>query len=342
MDGRTGRGSDRRRLPSLPTPLRLDLLVNPYGPSLRVLEAIASSDDLHLPHNAQTERLRQRLAELHSVPANWIVIGNGIDELLIAALRIGQGPAVLFPPTDPEECRLVSLSGCEFVEVSRSHRFAIEVDPANLELPRGAVSIAMSPNDPTGTILSAQEAVRLSRKSGLLVVDERHGAYSPRTLVPLVREFENVIMLRTFETWAGLNGLPIAYAIAPSKLASMLNAHRLRPEIAGAAVVAGHATLDDLQYVNATVERVREEKARLFRTLRKLNMVRPLPSWSNFMLARVERGDADEFEAELDRREIKVHRPCQAELSQYFRISATTAEATAALKTALIDVAATL
>lgn len=322
--------------------MRLDLLVNPYGPSLRVQEAIASSDALHLQNAGDSERLRHRIAEMHGIPPAWVTVGNGIDELIIALLGMASGPVVLFPPTDPEQTRLATLMSKEIVEIPRSHRFAVEIDHALLELPTGSLGLALSPNDPTGTILSAQEAVRLSRKCALLAIDERHSAYSPRTLMPLVREFDNVIVLRTFETWAGLSGLPVAYAISPPKLAAALDARRLRPAIAPASLIAAHATLDDLSYVRATVERVRDEKARLFRTLRKLNMVRPFPSWANYLMAHVERGDIDGFEAELAKRNMVVHRPKQPGLECFFRISATTAEATSALKNAMIDVAATL
>jgi len=116
----------------------------------------------------------------------------------------------------------------------------------------------------------------------------------------------------------------------------------VRPAITTAALVAAEATLDDLPYIESTVLRVREEKARLFRTLRKLNMIRPYVSWANFLLARIERGDIEEFQKELVRRDLHLYRPEDPLLNDYFRISATTAEATSALKNALIDVAATL
>jgi histidinol-phosphate/aromatic aminotransferase/cobyric acid decarboxylase-like protein len=68
-------------------------------------------------------------------------------------------------------------------------------------------------------------------------------------------------------------------------------------------------------------------------------MIQPFTSWANFVLARVERGDADLFAAELHRRGISVHRPCHPELRDHFRITATSIEATTALKNALIAVA---
>ena len=220
--------------PSLVTPYRLDLLPNPFGPSLRVFEALSGGDAL-LPGAPDVEAdVVARLAASLAVPARWLTLANGVDELLAAALFLHRdtGPAVLCPPTDPGHGRLVDLLGMESLPLPRSHRFAVEVDPADLDLPGGSVVLVMSPNDPTGTLLSPQDAVRLARRAALVVIDERHGAYSPRSLLPLVREFENLVIVRTLETWAGLAGLPLAYAIAPPATAERLRAALLRPRIA--------------------------------------------------------------------------------------------------------------
>jgi histidinol-phosphate aminotransferase len=106
--------------------------------------------------------------------------------------------------------------------------------------------------------------------------------------------------------------------------------------------VAALATLDDLPWVEVTVRRVREERSRLFRMLRKLNMLRPFPSWANFVLARFERGSAGYFGGELAARGISVHHPEQVGLGDCVRISATTPDQTDALKRALIEIASGL
>jgi histidinol-phosphate aminotransferase len=328
-----------RRTPVLSLPYRLDLLPNPYGPSLRVPEAIASVDDLHLPHPDRVSRLRRCIAELHGVGEPSIVLGNGIDELLLAAIRLGSRPVLVFPPTDESTIRLAGLAGAEIVARERGERFEIELDAADRVLPANCMAIVQSPNDPTGTILTGQDVVRLARRMKLVIIDERHAAYSPRTLVPFTREFDNVVVLRSFEFWAGLTGLPIAYGIAPQRLAAALNECRFHRDVAIGPVIAAQATMEDLPWVGATVERVRDEKSRLYRTLRKLNMIRPLPSWANFLLAHVERGDPDHFQAELHRRGIHIHRPSHTSIDDCFRISATTGDATNALKCALIEAA---
>jgi histidinol-phosphate aminotransferase len=321
---------------------RMDLLVNPYGPSIRVQEALASAEGLHLPSDEKAAELMTRIAELIALPDDWILLGNGAEDLIRSVLvtAVGKGPVVVFPPTRGEGERIGRHLGSEILAVPRSHRFGVDLDLETCQsIPKGAVALVMSPNDPTGTCLSAQDAVRLSRCCELVIIDERHGEYSGRTLLPLVREFENMIVLRSFETWAGLSGFPIAYAVAPPKLANQIRWSVTDHEVAMGAIVAAIATLDDLRHVRGAVARVRDEKSRLYRTLRKLNMIRPLPSWANFILAHIERGERDYFVRELARREILVHRPPQPELQQYLRISATRAEETMALKQALIEAA---
>lgn len=334
-----------RRAPVVEWPLRLDLLVNPYGPSIRVQEAIAAAVDLHLPTAARETAVRRALAEAIGVPAEWLVLTDGIDDAIAAILnwRREAGPEILFAPSDISQELSLRRAGIRYVCRPRSHRFAVEIDPAeSWEIPRSATALVMSPNDPTGTLLSPQDAVRLSRRCEIVVVDERHGEYGGRSLVPLVREFDNLVVVQTFETWAGLTGFPFAYAIAPPTLAGQIARFRTRAELPVSSLIAAEATLADLAYVRASAHRVREEKARLYRTLRKLNIVRPMPSWANFLLARVERGDAILLERELADRGIVVHRPLQPELSDYLRISAVGPESTLELKRALIEIAATL
>lgn len=334
-----------RRAQASTGPIRLDLLGNPYGPSVHVFDALAGAESLHQPAGDREATLHLRLARHVGVPPSWLTLANGLDELLGMVLRWRRetGPLVLFPPDDPAAGPRATGYGVDVIELARGPRLGLELDPTTLaELPPGATALAASPNDPTGSLLGSQDAVRMARGCELVVIDERYVAYAGRTLVPLAREFENLVVLQSFETWAGLAGLPFAYAAAPPHLTADLARYRPPSGVATGAVVAALATLDDLAYVQATVGRVREEKARLYRTLRKLNMLSvPYPSWGNFLLARIERGDAALYERELARRGILVHRPPHPALRDgHLRISATFPEQTLALKEALVEIAA--
>ena len=329
------------------TDVRLDLTGNPYGPSFAVPEALAGAEDLHLPADGRAETLRSRLAAQLGVPTDALLLANGIDRLLLdlfVALR-GSGPLVVFPPTDPVPVRLAEAAGLTTLELYRTPRFETGLDAELLRgLPPGWSAFIQSPNDPSGTILSADEAVRLARSGGVVIVDERHGAYSPRSLLPLAREFDNVIVVRTFETWAGLAGLPLAYATVPARLrARFAEPNGLTPPAMGA-VIAALATLDDLSAVLASVRQVRSERARLYRMLRKLNMVSvPYPTWSNFLLVRAERSTAPNLTAALARRGVRVA-PVEDDAlrAQTMRISAGLPNQTDQLRRALIEIGVTL
>ncbi len=218
--------------------------------------------------------------------------------------------------------------------------FALPVNPGGVELPRGATSIVLSPNDPTGTIATVQDIVRLSRQSSLVVIDQRHAAYSSRSLTPLVREFDNLVLLQTFETFAGMTAFPLAWGIAPPRIARAIAAQQRPSGLARVSIVAAHAALDADADIRATVRKVTYEKGRLFRQLRKLSMISPpYPSWSNFLLARIERGTADFFVPRLAERGIVVYRVDDPRLANHLRISGVSLEATSALKQALIEIA---
>ena len=73
--------------------------------------------------------------------------------------------------------------------------------------------------------------------------------------------------------------------------------------------------------------------------LRKLNLLRPLPSWANFVLAKIERGNAESIQQDLAAHDIFVYRPVDPALDQHLRIAAATPETTRLLKEALVEIA---
>ena len=319
---------------------RLDLLENPLAPSLRVYEALSSELQLRRPAALLEGALIERLAALESVPPDWIAIGAGIDDLLVGLLRTFGRPdnLVLFPPTDLSVEAHATRLGMTPVHVPRSLQFTSDLDRPGLPaFPPNALTVIQHPNDPTGTPTTVHDTVRMIRRSRLVVIDERHASYGARTLLPLVREFDRVVVLRTFETWAGLTALPIAVAIGSPDIINEIRSARLL-KIAAGPLLAAHATLDDMRGLNLAVARIKEEKARLYRMLRKMNTVRPMPSWANFVMVRTERGDPSLYPDELLKREIRVHIPAQLELEGNFRISAVSHDATAALRAALIEI----
>ena len=322
--------------------IRLDILTNPFGPSERVFDAIAADNPRDVPDAALADQLREELGALCGVPASWIVLANGIDELhaMIARWRSEFGPLVTFPPTDPDLDAWIGQFGAQIEQVPRLNGFRLPIEARDSGLPRGATALVMSPNDPSGTIIGVQDLVRLVRQCSVVVIDERHAAYSSRSILPLAREFETLIVVQTMETFAGLTSLPLAWAVAPPRMAQEIGKRRRPSGVSRLPMVAALATLSDYEQVMRRVQWVTQEKSRLFRQIRKLNMISPpYPSWGNFLLCRFERGTSDFFVPRLEERGIDIYQPPHANLRNHVRISAVSAEATHALKKALIDIA---
>lgn len=320
---------------------RLDLVRNPFAPTSAVQAAIAHDDPDGRASSVLIDELMMRLADRAGVPLDWIVLANGIDELyrMIMRWRADCGPTLIYPPMDVGLERLIETSGAQVERAPRRSGFRLPIDVGSIQPPNDATTIVMSPNDPDGSVISVQNLVRLSRLSSLVVIDERHAAYSSISVAPLVREWDNVVIVQTFETFAGLTDYPLAWAIAPSRHASQIAAQAEGDGIERLAVVGALASLSDEDGRNDSVRQAIAEKGRLFRQLRKLNMVSvPYPSWSNFLLMRVERGDARAVADELLRRGIAVYRPPQPNLRQHLRVTGVSADATLALKRALIEI----
>ncbi|HET7095674.1 MAG TPA: aminotransferase class I/II-fold pyridoxal phosphate-dependent enzyme, partial [Thermomicrobiales bacterium] len=204
-------------------------------------------------------------------------------------------------------------------------------------LPPSTAAIVGSPSDPTGATLGISDAVRLLRGCEIALVDERHMGYCARTLTPVIREFGNLLVLQTFETWAGLSAFPLSYLAGPPKIIDQI-APLLASGPAASGVAAALATLDNRAETLATTRRIRDERSRLYRMLRKLSLVQPLPSLANFLLARAELSTADYVWQALRARGIWVHRPADPELRDWLRISAGTPADTDALRAALIEI----
>jgi histidinol-phosphate aminotransferase len=325
-----------------PSRIRLDVLTNPFGPSERVFDAIASDNPRDVPDVTLATRLREELGVLCGVPASWIVLANGIDELhaMIARWRSNHGPLITFPPSDPELEAWIGQYGGQVERIPRLSGFRLPIEVGDSGLPKGATALVMSPNDPSGSIISVQDVVRLVRQCAVVVIDERHAAYSSRSILPLAREFETLVVVQTMETFAGLTSLPLAWAVAPPKMAREIERQARPSGVPRLPLVAALATLEDHDQVMRSVQWVMHEKSRLFRQIRKLNMISPpYPSWGNFLLCRFERGSSDFFVPRLAERGIDVYHPPHDNLRNHVRISAVSAEWTQALKKALIDIA---
>jgi histidinol-phosphate aminotransferase len=326
--------------------IRLHSDENPYGCSLNVLDILGSSDVYHIPADPMCSELRNALSEYTGFSAERIVAGAGTTELTERMLHafLDSGDAVITcPPALPNHNLAASRARITLVQVPRNDDFEVDSD-AIITTMRRQTNIKMvmlaSPNNPTGNLTSHTVVVHLLQTGVWVLVDESYFEFSDRTVAPLVAEFDNLVVLRSFGPWAGLHGLPVGYALCSTRAAARLQ--RLAPPggLNRAAQLAAIASIDDRDNLMQRVRRIRLERGRLFRQLRKLNLLQPYPSSANFLLCRMSRGTAEVVQRHLQEDGILVKAISDRWLSNHLRIGVGRPEDTNTLIASLKKLAA--
>jgi len=323
--------------------VKLDQNENPYGCSPRVPEALATFPWYHVYPDPDHRALRERLGEYTGVDPSAIFLGNGSDELIELLLRLFVEPGdrvISAAPTFGYYATAADVSGAEYLTVPRGSRFEIAVDAvANAVNDRTKLIFVASPNNPTGNATPLEAIERLLALDCLVVVDEAYFEFSGQTALPLLRDgAENLVVLRTFSKWAGLAGLRLGYGIFPTALQSIVAAAKAPYSVSQAAEVAGLASLDDLDYLRSTVDKILVERDRLSEGLAATGLLAPFPSDANFLLCEVQRMSAEELQTELTRRAILVRRYDSPRLENCLRISVGRPEQNERLLTALREI----
>jgi histidinol-phosphate aminotransferase len=279
----------------IPGAVKLASNENPFPPPPGVLEALRKTlAGLHRYPDGSGYYLRQALAKKHGVSPEWIVLGNGSNELieLLARTFVRPGEEVVLPhPSFVVYPSIVqAVGGTRVVVTLKEHRIDLSKMRHAVTALTKMVFIA-NPNNPTGTIVTAEEVETfLDKVPGhvIVVFDEAYydfaaGPDFPDTLGH-VRHGRRVVVLRTFSKMASLAGLRVGYAVADPDCIALVNRIRQPFNVNTLAQVAALAALGDESHVQRSVEAVREGVRSLAAALTALS-VRHVPSRANFILA---------------------------------------------------------
>jgi histidinol-phosphate aminotransferase len=305
--------------------VKLDANENPYGCSPRVRQALAQYPYLNIYPDSNQTALRNALSEYVGLGPEYLVAGNGSDELIDLLLRIFVAPGdevIINVPTF--DMYRFSTEVCRGKPVNVLRKKNYEVDTAAIKAAvtaRTRLIFITSPNNPTGTIIDQKDIVELTKLGLPLVIDEAYFEFSGQTVAPLVPSYNNLMVLRTFSKWAGLAGLRIGYGIFPPAITDILI--RVKPpySINMAANVAAQESIKDRAYLLETVSRMIAERGRLMEKLKGLDFLKPVPSQANFILCEVLKGNAVWFQDELEKMGILIRYYNTPLLRNYFRIS---------------------
>ena len=326
--------------------VKLDANENPYGPSPRVLAALAALPFPHIYPDPESTALRAALARDTGIPAANLLAGAGADELidLIMRLFLRPGDAVLdCPPTFGMYPFDAAVNGASVVRVPRRPDFSLDIEaieivfrsPTTPHAHTPKLLFVTSPNNPDGSIVSDDDLRRLLALPVAVVLDEAYIEFHGASRLRWVLEHENLLVLRTFSKRAGLAGLRVGYGAFPSALMPHLWKIKQPYNVSVAATAAAIAALDDAGYMADMVARLTTERQRLLACLSSIPYLQPYPSQANFILCRVTGRDARQLKLALERTGILVRYFNKPGLTDCIRISVGKPEHTDALMAAL-------
>ncbi len=290
--------------------VKLDGNENPYGPSPRVRRALAEFDSYHRYPDPWQAEARAALAAHIRVPVESLMLGMGSDELIDTVMRLYLEPGdevIDFPPTFGMYPFSTRVCGGRVVEVPRTADFEVDVDEALRRVSdRTRLIILASPNNPSGNLISREQVQRLLDTGLLVMIDEAYAEFAGVSMIPMVAEHPNLVVLRTFSKWAGLAGLRVGYGVFPEGVIRHLWKIKQPYNLNLAAQVAVRESLADAEWLQGNVQKIVAERDRLQQELGKLGFLRVYPSRANFILCDVVEGSAEELVAFLASRGIII------------------------------------
>ena len=276
--------------------LRLHRSENAYGPSPQTVVALQrAAQGAQWYPDEQTDRLRSRIAALHRVTLDQVVLGCGSSEILRMAVDAFVGPRrqlVVARPTFEWISECARRSGAEIAAVPLSADYSHDLDVmlARAHATSGLVYIC-NPNNPTGTLTRRRDVEAFVDKlprSAYVLIDEAHHHYAGESsdytsFIDRPVNDARVIVSRSFSTVYGLAGLRVGYALCAPDTARLLRSTQLADGVNVAAAEAAIAALEDSEHVRTCVQRNSDDRQE-FLNQANARMLRVIDSQTNFVM----------------------------------------------------------
>ncbi len=236
------------------------------------------------------------------VDADQVVLGAGADEVIdvIAKAFLENGEQSVVSTPTYSMFRIASQSyGARVSEVSRGPGFSLEAGSLVSAARNAKLVWICNPNSPTGNAepLSKIRDI-VESTAATVVVDEAYGEFGGQSAMPLVKQYENIIVIRTLSKAFGLAGARVGYAVTNPKLAAELNKLRLPNSVSGFSASSAEAALSPqgISQMRKNVNGIGRERRRIEKKLAE--KFRLNPSVANFLLVSLG-GTAEKTIAEL-------------------------------------------
>jgi len=234
------------------------------------------------------ESLIQNISDYTDHPPSGILVGNGSNELiqtLIYAVCDSGERILTVRPGFSIYKRVSSVMNIKVKEVPLKHDLGFDAKDILEKSKNVKMIILCSPNNPTGTVLRIKEIEKIARRfQGILVLDEAYYEFYQKTAQKLITKLNNLVILRTFSKAFGLAGIRLGYLLGNEEMVRDLSKAKLPFSLGTFQQLSGEVILEKKEFIKQRASRIIKERNRLFKELKKIKNIHPVPSFANFIL----------------------------------------------------------
>ncbi|MCD7750803.1 MAG: histidinol-phosphate transaminase [Lachnospiraceae bacterium] len=330
--------------PNRPDMIKLNTNECPYPPSPRVEEALRGldADSMRLYPDPAASSLIQALAARYRVEPEQVFVGVGSDDVLALSFLtfFNSEKPVLFPDITYSFYDVwADLFRIPFQTCPLREDFTICAE--DYLKPNGGIVIP-NPNAPTGLLMPLAELEKIiaANPDSVVIIDEAYVDFGAKSVLPLVEQYENLLVVQTFSKSRAMAGARIGFAIGQPKLIAYLNDVKFSFNsytMSQASLAVGRAAVEDEAYFQEITGRIIKTREQAKKELRALGFSFP-DSKANFIFATHERMSAKEIFDRLRERDIYVRYFNKPRIDNYLRITVGTDEQMEALFAALREI----
>jgi len=311
--------------------LKLNTNESPYPPAPGVTEAVAeASRKLNLYSDPECRELRKALAENLNIHEEELIMANGSDDVLNFAFQAfcdDHIPAVFPDITYGFYPVFAQVNRIPYREIPL--RDDLTLDPKAYDHAAATIFIA-NPNAPTGIALGRKQIEEIVKHNpyNVVVVDEAYVDFGGESCIPLIREHDNLLVIRTFSKSRSLAGGRLGFGAGQEELIRDLNSIRYSTNpynVNSMTAAAGKACLKQDAYNLENCRRIMETREETADRLRAMGF-EMTESSANFLFVRHEKLPDDTLYQRLRKRGILIRRFGRERIRDYSRITIGTPE----------------
>lgn len=318
--------------------IKLNTNESPFPPSEKAIKkACEEAERLRLYSDPECRALRVKMAEKLGISEDEIIFTNGSDDVLNFAFMAFCGNGVAFPDiTYGFYPVFAEFNGIDAEEIPLKDDFTVNVsDYLNV----GKTIFLANPNAPTGIALSVSEIEEIvkSNPDNVVVIDEAYVDFGAESCVPLIKKYDNLLVVQTFSKSRSMAGARLGFAVGNKELIRDFETIRYSTNpynINRMTMAAGVGALEDEEYTRNNCRIIAENREYTMAELKRLGF-ECLPSKANFIFAKHPKYNGKKLYEDLKQMGILIRHFEKDRIREYNRITIGTKQQMQALIAAL-------